>query len=71
MPTPNHTVGGTRQAWESRLKAADVPGDDRGEMMGHSVASTRNREVYGDEMPLARKLELAERVAFPVPVLIA
>ncbi|KKL68398.1 hypothetical protein LCGC14_2125410, partial [marine sediment metagenome] len=53
--------------WESRLKAALVPSDDRGEMMGHSVASARNRELYGNEMPLARKLELAHTVVLQVP----
>ncbi len=67
MPTPKHTVGGTRHTWESRLKAAGVASDDRGEMMGHSVASARNRELYGDEMPLERKLELALAVALDVP----
>ena len=67
MPTPKHTVGGTRHTWESRLKAAGIASDDRGEMMGHSVASARNRELYGDEMPLERKLELALSVALEVP----
>lgn len=67
MPSPEHTVGGTRHTWESRLKAALVPSDDRGEMMGHSVASARNRELYGNEMPLARKLELAHTVVLQVP----
>jgi integrase len=67
MPTPKHTVGGTRHAWESRLKAADVESDDRGEMMGHDVASVRNRERYGDEMPLPDKLGFAMKVVLPVP----
>jgi hypothetical protein len=67
MPSPKHTAGGTRHTWESRLKAAGIASDDRGEMMGHSVASARNRELYGDEMPLARKLELALAIALEVP----
>jgi len=67
VPTPKHTVGGTRHAWESRLKSAGIASDDRGEMMGHSVASARNREIYGDEMPLEQKLKLALEVALHVP----
>lgn len=67
MPSPKHTVGGTRHTWESRLKAAGIASDDRGEMMGHSVSSARNREIYGDEMPLQRKLQLALAVALEVP----
>ena len=67
MPSPKHTVKGTRHAWESRLKAAGVQSDDRGEMMGHDVSNRRNRELYGDEMPLAKKRELAELVALDVP----
>lgn len=67
MPTPEHTAGGTRHTWESRLKAAGIDSDDRGEMMGHDVSSVRNRELYGDQMPLERKLELARGVALPVP----
>lgn len=67
LPSPKHTVGGIRHAWESRLKAAGIASDDRGEMMGHSVASARNREIYGDQMPLERKLELAMSVVLPVP----
>lgn len=71
MPSPKHTAGGTRHTWESRLKAAGIASDDRGEMMGHSVASARNRELYGDEMPLGRKLELAQAVALEVPIHLA
>ncbi|MCR9108628.1 hypothetical protein [Marivita sp. XM-24bin2] len=67
VPTPKHTAGGLRHTWESRLKAARIPSDDRGEMMGHSVASARNRELYGDQMPLDKKLELAMSVALKVP----
>ena len=67
MPSPDHTVGGTRHAFESRLKAAGVQSDDRGELMGHDVASIRQRELYGDGMPLERKREFIEKIAFPVP----
>ena len=56
-------------AGESRLhlKAAGVPSDDRGEMMGYSVSSAQNRELYGHAMPLARKQELALSIALAVP----
>jgi hypothetical protein len=67
LPSPKHTIGGTRHSWEARLKAALIDSDDRGEMMGHDVSSIRNRELYGDEMPLERKLELAQRVVLDVP----
>ena len=36
-------------------------------MMGHNVASARNHELYGDEMPLEKKRELAVKIALPVP----
>ncbi|WP_340108458.1 DUF6538 domain-containing protein [Pikeienuella sp. HZG-20] len=71
MPSPKHTIGGTRHAWESRLKAVLLPNDDRGEMMGHSVASARNREIYGDQMPLKTKLEFAQQVVLDVPAHLA
>lgn len=45
LPTPQHTIGGTRHSWEARLKAAGIESDDRGEMMGHDVSSIRNREL--------------------------
>lgn len=71
MPSSKHTAGGTRHTWESRLKAARIPSDDRGEMMGHSVASARPRELYGDGMPLHMKLDLARKVALEVPAHLA
>lgn len=67
VPTTKHTSGGTRHAWESRLKAAGIASDDRGEMMGHSVSTVRNRELYGDGMSLAKKRELALKIVLPVP----
>jgi integrase len=71
VPSPKHTAGGTRHSWESRLKAVLVAVDDRGEMMGHDVSTARDREWYGDEMPLEMKLELALKVALPVPAHLA
>lgn len=67
LPSPDHTIGGVRHTWESRLKKAGISQEDRGEMMGHSVRAIRDREVYGDEMPLEEKLRLAKLVALPVP----
>ncbi|MBS1302141.1 hypothetical protein GZH79_07275, partial [Loktanella sp. SALINAS62] len=61
------TIGGVRHTWESRLKAAHVPMDDRGEIMGHSVKEVRGREVYGDEMALLMRRDLVQSIAFPVP----
>lgn len=66
-PSEKHTAGGTRHLWESRLKVLKLPSDDRGELMGHSVAAARDREEYGDEMSLERKLYLINRLAFAVP----
>ncbi|EEB86509.1 DUF6538 domain-containing protein [Roseobacter sp. GAI101] len=67
LPSPKHTIGGLRHAWEQRLKAIGIETDDRGEMMGHSVGAARKREVYGDAMVLARKFELSQRIMLPVP----
>ncbi|MCB5200526.1 hypothetical protein LGQ03_14890 [Loktanella sp. TSTF-M6] len=61
------TIGGVRHTWESRLKAAQVPMDDRGEIMGHSVKEVRGREVYGDEMALQMRRDVVARIALPVP----
>ncbi len=61
------TVGGLRHTWESRLKAAGLHTDDRGELMGHSVKALRGREHYGDEMDLERRQALAASIAFTVP----
>jgi hypothetical protein len=71
MPSPKHTVGGLRHAWETRLKDIGIATDDRGEMMGHSVAGARKREVYGDAMDLRRKFELSSRIMLPVPAHLA
>ncbi|MFC2968112.1 DUF6538 domain-containing protein [Acidimangrovimonas pyrenivorans] len=67
LPTPDHTIGGLRHTWESRLKKAGISQEDRGEMMGHSVKAIRDREVYGDEMTLQEKVRLANLVVLPVP----
>lgn len=56
------TVGGSRHSFESRMKAAGFDNEDRGYMMGHSIKRIRGREVYGDDMSLARKLEIAEQI---------
>lgn len=63
-PGQKYTIGGTRHAFETRLKRAGLHSDDRGEMMGHSVQSARNRELYGDEMPLEVRHLIAKLIAF-------
>lgn len=67
MPSPKHTVGGTRHAFESRLKAAGIEPDLRGKLMGHSVEQVLGRPWYGDEMPLSEKVRLMRQVLLPVP----
>ena len=61
------TIGGLRHTWESRLKAAGVPMDDRGEIMGHSVKEVRGREVYGDDLGLQTRWNVVAKIALPVP----
>jgi len=61
------TIGGTRHTWESRMKKAGYDTDDRGELMGHSVKERRGREVYGDDMPLADRLLIVQKVMLRVP----
>lgn len=63
-PGEKYTIGGTRHAFESRMKRSGLHSDDRGEMMGHSVQSARNRELYGDEMPLEVRHLIAKLIAF-------
>ncbi|SFL21776.1 hypothetical protein SAMN04488004_110152 [Loktanella salsilacus] len=61
------TIGGVRHMWESRLKAAGVAMDDRGEIMGHSVKEIRGREVYGDDIELQMRRNVVSKIALPVP----
>lgn len=63
-PGEKYTIGGTRHAFESRMKRAGLHSDDRGEMMGHSVQSARNRELYGDGMPLEVRRLIAQVIVF-------
>ena len=67
LPKTGITVGGIRHTWESRLIAARLLSDERAEMMGHSVRAARNREHYGNDMTLARKLEIAQQVMLEEP----
>jgi hypothetical protein len=67
MPSLEHTAGGVRHSFETRMKKVVIPSDDRGEMMGHSVKSIRGRELYGDELELLEKLKVANRIVLPVP----
>ena len=67
LPSAQHTIGGVRHTWESRILNATKRMDVSGEMMGHSVKVIRGRPVYGDAMDLARKQELAQGVMLKVP----
>lgn len=60
-----HTIGGLRHAWEGRMKRAGISVDDRGVMMGHSVALIRDREEYGD-LTLKERHDLAAMVQLDV-----
>lgn len=68
LPTAQHTIGGLRHTWESRILEATKRMDLSGEMMGHSVKVIRGRPVYGDAMALRQKHELAQSVMLEVPV---
>lgn len=67
LPSAQHTIGGVRHTWESRILDATKRMDVSGEMMGHSVKVIRDRPVYGDAMDLAQRQELALSVMLPVP----
>jgi hypothetical protein len=67
LPSRQHTIGGVRHTWESRILNVTKRMDVSGEMMGHSVKIIRGRPVYGDAMDLARKQELAQSVMLKVP----
>lgn len=67
LPSAQHTIGGVRHTWESRILNATKRMDVSGEMMGHSVKVIRGRPVYGDAMDLAQKQELAQSVMLKVP----
>ena len=61
------TIGGLRHSFESRLKAAGVKSDDRGELMGQSVSRARNRPQYGDSMALEQRLEFHRMIELTPP----
>ena len=67
LPSAQHTIGGVRHTWESRILNATKRMDVSGEMMGHSVKVIRGRPVYGDAMDLVQKQELAQSVMLKVP----
>tara|TARA_R100000935_G_scaffold30452_3_gene50859 strand:+ start:387 stop:1670 length:1284 start_codon:yes stop_codon:yes gene_type:complete len=67
LPSAQHTIGGVRHTWESRILNATKRMDVSGEMMGHSVKVIRGRPVYGDSMDLLQKQELAQSVMLKMP----
>lgn len=62
-PEQKYTMAGVRHSFESRMKAYEIHTDDRGEMMGHSVKSARNRELYGKRMPLDVRMKIARLIS--------
>lgn len=58
------TIGGLRHTFETRMEDAGYQNDVRAGMMGHSVKKARGREVYGNEMPLEKKLAILHNVMF-------
>lgn len=58
----NITIGGLRHSFETRMDDAKYPNDVRAALMGHSVKNARGREVYGDEMPLDKKLAIHKSI---------
>ncbi len=67
LPSPEHTIGGIRHTWETRILNETKRMDVSGEMMGHSVKQIRNRPVYGDATSLEARHDLASKVMLPVP----
>ncbi|WP_339759611.1 DUF6538 domain-containing protein [uncultured Sulfitobacter sp.] len=67
LPSDQHTIGGVRHTWESRILNATKRMDVSGEMMGHSVKVIRGRPVYGDAMGLTQRRDLAQSVMLKVP----
>ena len=67
LPSPEHTIGGVRHTWESRILAEAKRMDVSGEMMEHSVKQIRKRPVYGDATPSEKRRALARRVMLAVP----
>ena len=67
LPSRDHTIGGVRHTWDSRIIAETKRSDVSGEMMGHSVRLIRGRPVYGDAMNLLERQALAQKVMLAVP----
>lgn len=67
LPTPEHTIGGLRHSWESRMEAYRVSETQRGQMMGHSIKKIRGRPVYGDDVSLEERHKIAKKLSLPVP----
>lgn len=65
LPSDDHTLGGLRHSYESRMRRAGIDNEERGFMMGHSLKKIRGREVYGDETSLRLRALFAEMVALP------
>lgn len=65
LPSSDHSLGGLRHSFETRMRRAGIHNEERAFMMGHSMRKLRGREFYGDETSLALRALYAEMVAFP------
>lgn len=65
LPSDDHTLGGLRHSYESRMRRAGIDNEERAFMMGHSLKKIRGREIYGDETSLKVRALYAEMVALP------
>lgn len=67
LPSSEHTIGGVRHSWESRMDEIRISETEKGHMMGHSIKKIRGRPVYGDDISLERKAHLARKLALKAP----
>lgn len=67
FPSEDHTIGGLRHSFESRMKALKISNEEAAQLMGHSLKKIRGRPVYGDETELQIRALYTEMIAFPTP----
>jgi hypothetical protein len=49
------------------MEAFRVSETEKGHMMGHSIKKIRGRPVYGDDVTLEKRHEIAQQLSLPVP----
>ncbi|QFT81938.1 Phage integrase family protein [Roseovarius sp. THAF27] len=65
FPSAQHTIGGLRHSYESRMRRLGIDNEERAQLMGHSLRKVRGREIYGDQTDLRLRALYAEMIAFP------